>query len=583
MNAEARIAQPLPDDAYIILDPAVEILRDEIAGYRLLCHSQLGVGMAVPPGEGLLAFVTSLMGQPVRVGACRAQHDDQRLVDQMLASLRLQGFVHVTTSAAPTAAQLSHARSEVERMRMRQLRRVVAIDLDAASAIDQAVSGIGAGSTAPELQLRCARLAGHGATLAELASLRQSGKLRMHHTVLQTADLECDSHTRKALIRLGATVILEGVSWRAPAHHLPGLEEMTRECLPVHALVAPDISILDEGVRDRLLAWAETKFISGLCLELDPDRLWPGADVADDEFQRVFLALRAVEHAFGDVQVPNLPSDEVLLGNAVASATSAHLSDVAKRFRMAYLRWRIPFLKSCEGSNAWSQTPEMEEKLVRSEDDLLPNHPELLGLRPGSYVVDVCGGLGRVARRLAKSVGPDGLVISIEMLRFLSERARRFAAERNLINLQFRPGLAQRIPLQDQSVDAAVNEWTGAIWELGMGPAMVKEMIRVVRRGGRIAATHRLIQVPMAALDQPWIQYEHIYQWMREAFAHPELTIVAERVWGQMVPSLVGENATLWHKQYMPRLVDPYDQIYEYESRPGARADVYLTMIAQRR
>jgi len=42
------------------------------------------------------------------------------------------------------------------------------------------------------------------------------------------------------------------------------------------------------------------------------------------------------------------------------------------------------------------------------------------------FVVDVCGGLGRVARRLAPVVGQDGLVISIEMFRCLSDRRVAF-------------------------------------------------------------------------------------------------------------------------------------------------------------
>ena len=47
----------------------------------------------------------------------------------------------------------------------------------------------------------------------------------------------------------------------------------------------------------------------------------------------------------------------------------AALSDTAKRFRLAYLRWRLPLLMSSEGSNTFSQTPESEEKLVRLQED----------------------------------------------------------------------------------------------------------------------------------------------------------------------------------------------------------------------
>jgi len=426
-------------------------------------------------------------------------------------------------------------------------------------------------------------LADHKWTLSELARLRQAGTVRMHQTVVQTGNLSGDRELRQSLIRLGASVHLEGVCWPTPNCPIAGLDEMTRDCVPVHAVMAPDLSILDETQQRRVLSWAGSVFISGLCLRLDPETLWPAGLAGEDHFVGVFEAVHTIENELGDVLILNLPSDEVLLGNTASSSCPDGISDFTDRFRAAYLRWRLPFLKSCENDNSWSQVPEVEDKLVRAQEDLLPNHPELLLLRPGSVLVDVCGGLGRVARRLSPAVGDEGLVVSVEMFRCLSDRARHLACERNFKNLQFRPGLAQRLPLPDASADAAVNEWTGGIWELGHGSSMVEEMVRVVRPGGRIAVTHRLVQLHLASLGRPWVQYDEIYAWISEAFARPELTVIAERVWGQIVPSLVGEHATLWRKQYMPRLINPYDLTYRYDDSPDTRADVYLTIIAQRR
>jgi precorrin-6B methylase 2 len=275
---------------------------------------------------------------------------------------------------------------------------------------------------------------------------------------------------------------------------------MTRFCVAVHALMTPDLSILDETARQRALGWAASVVISGLCLQLEPESLWPGFDTDEDDFIGVFEAVQAIENEFGDVAIVNLPSDEVLLGNAESPALPDRLPDFAHRFRLSYVRWRLPRLKACENENSWSQIPEVEDKLVRAQDDLLPNHPELLRLRPGSVLIDVCGGLGRVARRLSSAVGDDGLIVSVEMYRCLSDRARRFACERNFKNLHFRPGLAQRLPLPDATADAAVNEWTGGIWELGLGSAMIREMARVVRPSGRIAVTHRLVRLQLDAL-----------------------------------------------------------------------------------
>lgn len=586
VTCEPGSAQPdsdrLPDDAFVMLDPDVEVLEAEIAEHRLLSHGHFDVGMVVPPGEGLLAFVTAIAREPVQLGALRAQFDDQQMIDKMLAALRAHGFMHVMSQAKSSSEELAYLRSIAGQTRVQMLRQSIVFDLDAPTSVEDLLSRLGAEQYAPEVLLCCARLADHKRILAELARLRQVGTVRTHHIVVQTRQLSGDRELCRSLIHLGASVNLEGVPWPVPGRAIPGLDEMTRDCVAVHALMTPDLSILDDAVRERTLAWARSVYISGLCLRLEPEALWPAGNTEEADFIAVFNAVRAIEDEFGDALIVNLPSDEVLLGNTASASAANRQSDFADRYRKSYLRWRLPLLKSCENDNSWSQIPEVEDKLVLAQEDLLPNHPELLLLRPGSVVVDVCGGLGRVARRLSPAVGEEGFVISIEMFRCLSDRARRFASERNVTNLHFRPGLAQRIPLPSATVDAAVNEWTGGIWELGLGPAMVREMARVVRPGGRIAVTHRLVQLHLASLGQPWVQYEEIYGWMRQAFVHPALTIVAERVWGQIVPSLVGENATNWRKQYMPRLINPFDLKYKYDESSDTRADVYLTIIAQR-
>jgi len=571
----------LSNDAFVMLDAAVEVLGCEVAGHRLLCHRDLEVGMAVPPGDGLSDFVTTLADKPVKVGALRETYDDEHLIDTMLAALRQHGFLHLTSEAAPLADELAQLRRMAEELRRPSLCRTLVFNLDGASA-DEIRADVEAEPSAPELQLRCARLDDHGATVAQLARWRQEDDLRLHNATVQTADLSHGPAVVESLLRLGAAVIVEGVAWPAPEHAIAGVDALARAGVPMHALMAPNRSLIDAATRVRAVAWAKSAFLTGLWLELDADELWPGAGATTDEFLGVFEAVRALEEALGDVRIVNLPSDEVLLGNATSSSP-ATLSDTARRFRVAYLRWRLPLLKASEGDNTFSQTPEVEEKLVRLQEDLLPNHPELLGIGPGSVVVDVCGGNGRVARRLSPLVGHDGLVISVELLRCVSDRARRFACERGFTNLQFRTGLAQRLPLPDAAADAAVNEWTGAIWQLGLGAPMVAEMARVVRRGGRIAVTHRLVRLALNTLSRPWAQFDDIYALMQSAFARPELTIVAERVWGQTVSTLVGEKATAWRKHYLPRVVNPFDVTYTHEEDPGPHADVFLTIIAERR
>lgn len=563
----------LPDDAFVVLDPAVEVLGVEVAGHALLCHLELDVGMAVPPGDGLLDFVTSLRGAPVAVRALRAGYDDHALIDEMLGSLRRHGFVQVTSSAPPPDDAWPALREAAGRAMARGRRRPIDVDLDGGGG-DGALDAIGSAGGAAEVLLRCARLADHAAMFDELARRRRAGALRVHHTIVRTVDARCDAATRAGLVRLGAAVEIAGVAWPAPDEPVPGLDALVGDRVPAYVRMRADLSILDETVRARVLGWARDTHVTGLCLQLDPAAI-------GDRAVAVLDAVRALEHAIGDVVIADLPGDEVLLGNT-AGVPGPCESDAARRFRHAYLRWRVPLLKATESTCTWAQVPEAEARWVRDGEDLLPNHPELLGLGPGSVVVDVAGGLGRVARRLSPSVGADGVIVSIEIRRFLTEQARRFACDRGFTNLQFRPGLAERLPLADASADAAVNEWTGAIWELGLGPTMVAEMARVVRPGGRVAVTHRLVQLRVDALAQPWVQYPDIHRWARDAFARADLTVVAERIWGQIVPSRAGERAAHWVEQYLPRLVDPNDGAYPPDAPSAPRADVFLTLVGER-
>jgi hypothetical protein len=70
----------------------------------------------------------------------------------------------------------------------------------------------------------------------------------------------------------------------------------------------------------------------------------------------------------------------------------ADASDVARRLRLTYLRWRIPVVKAFEWKQLWPQYPDVEHCWVRPSDDLIPNHPELLHLGSPGSIVDVCGG-----------------------------------------------------------------------------------------------------------------------------------------------------------------------------------------------
>jgi SAM-dependent methyltransferase len=557
------------------------MITEKVAGYQLLCHNQLATGMAIPPGEGFADFFAALAEKPVSVDALHKTFDDHQLIDAILVALCQHGYLSLSASQAAGDTELDQLRQGAEIKRQKQLCQRITLNADNVS-IEEICLMLEAESIPPVLHLVCASLAKAAPLLSELAKRRQAGKVVIHNAIVETYVIGASSPVLKSLRGLNAGVIISGVSWPLPQQPLKEIDVLTRAGVPVYAHMKPGRSFLDDKTRSTVMVWARSNHISGLVLDLYVNELWPGGDASTGDFKDVFAALAEMEAILGDVRVSNLPDDQVLLGKAALSCPQP-MTDLEWNFRKAYLHWRLPILKGSEGDNTFSQTPEAEEKLIPFHRDLLPNHPELLNIRAGSLVVDFAGGNGRVARRLSPLVGKDGLIISVEMLPCVTDCARRFANDLGFKNLQFRTGLVERIPLPDGAADAAVNEWTGAIWQLDLGHSMLAEMARVVRRGGRIAVTHRLVSLSLFDLHNPWVQFDNIYSSMFGSFAYQDLDIIEEHVWGQKVASLAGERGSSWRKHYMPLVVNPFDVIYASDADPNPKVDIYLTIIAQRR
>jgi len=309
MEAPYAPVQPLPDDALVMLDPAVEILETKVDEFSLLCQSDLALGMAVPPGEGLLDFVRSLMGQPIRVGALREEYDDRKLIDEMLTSLLARGFADVASHDGPPAA--------------RTLRRPVMVDLDAIASVEALCALWNAGETAPEVLLHCSRLSDHNALLRELAQRRAARTLRAHHVIVRAPDVRCDGDAREFLVRLGAAVEIDGVEWPAPHGSIPGLAELTRALIATHAIMTPDASILDESVRERCVGWCRSEFVSGLCLRLAPSA------TTEEEFAGILNAVRSLKSFSATSSWRTCPAMKCCSATPIAGGATRPTRDIA--------------------------------------------------------------------------------------------------------------------------------------------------------------------------------------------------------------------------------------------------------------
>jgi ubiquinone/menaquinone biosynthesis C-methylase UbiE len=110
----------------------------------------------------------------------------------------------------------------------------------------------------------------------------------------------------------------------------------------------------------------------------------------------------------------------------------------------------------------------------------------LMQLSEGSEAVDVGCGTGEDARALAGLVGAAGRVVGIDKSAAMIAEARKRNADA-ATRMEFHEGDAASLPLPDASVDAAHTE--RVLVHAPDPGAVVAEMARVVRPGGRVVVT----------------------------------------------------------------------------------------------
>lgn len=110
-----------------------------------------------------------------------------------------------------------------------------------------------------------------------------------------------------------------------------------------------------------------------------------------------------------------------------------------------------------------------------------------LSLRPlvkGERVVDVGSGAGFDSFVAAHQVGSTGKVIGIDMTSEMLAKSRSTAAKLKQGNVEFREGLAERLPVEDGWADVVISN--GVINLCPDKKAVFSEIYRVLRPGGRL-------------------------------------------------------------------------------------------------
>ncbi len=131
------------------------------------------------------------------------------------------------------------------------------------------------------------------------------------------------------------------------------------------------------------------------------------------------------------------------------------------------------------------------------------NPTALADLKLGETVLDLGSGGGIDCFLAARAVGPKGHVIGVDMTTEMIKLARDNAKRIKAINVEFRQGEIEALPVEPATVDAVISNCV-----VCLSPdkdAVFREAFRVLRPGGRLYLSDMMLvgELPQAVLDDP--------------------------------------------------------------------------------